>query len=80
MERLKETVARLIVKLICYNFMAVVDWTRTNLNYELPNKSYALRFDMSDFAAFDIFILKRKDAINDYSIDLQKKLKRSIAP
>ena len=67
------------IKLICYNFMAVVDWTRTNLKYELPNKSYALRFDMSDFAAFDIFILKRKNAINDYTIDLQKKAKKKYS-
>ncbi len=52
---------------ICYNFMPVVDWTRTNLTFELPNKSQALRFEMTDFAAYDLFVLKRDGAKNHYS-------------
>ncbi len=52
---------------ICYNFMPVVDWTRTNLTYELPNKAQALRFEMTDFAAYDLFVLKRDDAKGSYS-------------
>lgn len=52
---------------ICYNFMPVVDWTRTNLSYSLPNKSQALRFEMSDFAAYDILVLQRPDAKHSYS-------------
>ncbi|MFT6268663.1 MAG: mannonate dehydratase [Alphaproteobacteria bacterium] len=45
------------VHTICYNFMPVVDWTRTNLMYKLPNNSYALRFEMTDFAACDVYML-----------------------
>ncbi|MEL7185483.1 MAG: mannonate dehydratase [Pseudomonadota bacterium] len=52
---------------VCYNFMPVVDWTRTNLNYNLPNKAQALRFEMVDFAAYDLFVLKRDGAKNSYS-------------
>jgi len=52
---------------ICYNFMPVVDWTRTNLTYELPNMAQALRFEMTDFAAYDLFVLDRDGAKDDYS-------------
>jgi len=52
---------------VCYNFMPVVDWTRTNLMHKLPNESYALRFVMEDFVAYDIFVLQRDQAVNDYS-------------
>ena len=55
---------------ICYNFMPVVDWTRTNLNYELPNKSHALRFEMADFVAYDLFILQRAGAKDGYSDEI----------
>jgi len=51
---------------VCYNFMPVVDWTRTNLIYELPNKAQALRFEMTDFAAYDLFVLNRDGAKDDY--------------
>ncbi len=52
---------------ICYNFMPVVDWTRTDLTYELPNKAQALRFEMTDFAAYDLFVLERDGAKESYS-------------
>ena len=55
------------VKVICYNFMPVVDWTRTNLMYLLPNASHALRFEMTDFAAYDVYLLQREGAESDYS-------------
>ncbi len=55
---------------VCYNFMPVVDWTRTNLTYELPNKAQALRFEMTDFAAYDLFVLARAGAKNCYSDDV----------
>lgn len=61
------------VSVVCYNFMPVVDWTRTNLNYELPNASRALRFEMTDFAAYDVYMLERENAAQDYEPALLEK-------
>jgi mannonate dehydratase len=57
------------VQTVCYNFMPVVDWTRTDLQWRLPTTGYALRFDAVDFATYDLFILQRKNADAEYSQD-----------
>jgi mannonate dehydratase len=59
--------ARVGVKTFCYNFMAITDWTRTHLNWPLPNGGTALRFDAIDCAAYDVFILRRDSAEGDYA-------------
>ena len=59
--------ARAGVKTFCYNFMAITDWTRTDLNWPLPSGGTALRFDAIDYAAYDLFILRREGAEGDYA-------------
>ncbi len=63
---------------VCYNFMPVVDWTRTNLGYELPNRSDALRFDMADFVVYDVHILERPGAQACYSDELLQRAARRL--
>ena len=63
------------IKAICYNFMPVVDWTRTNLMYRLPNASHALRFEMTDFAAYDVYLLQREGAEKNYSPNVMARAK-----
>lgn len=62
------TLAKAGIKVICYNFMPVLDWTRTDLLYQLPTGGLALRFDAVDFAAYDIFVLQRPGVLDSYTV------------
>ncbi len=61
------------IPVITYNFMPVNDWTRTSLNYKMQDGSHALYFNWIDLAVFDIYVLKRANAWESYSSDIQQK-------
>jgi len=61
------------IRVVCYNFMAVTDWTRTNLRMPMPTGALALRFDAVDAAAFDLFVLKRPGASDQYAPEITER-------
>jgi len=66
------------IRIICYNVMPVVDWTRTDLDFPLATGATALRFDHDRFAAFDLFVLKRDSAAADYDADTQSRARKAF--
>ncbi|WP_093191071.1 mannonate dehydratase [Pseudovibrio sp. Tun.PSC04-5.I4] len=81
-EAYKQSIRNLVacgITKICYNFMPVLDWTRTDLRYELETGATCLRFDADVFAAFDLFIVKREGAEAEYTADEFKRAEAAFA-
>lgn len=74
-----EALAANDVRVVCYNFMPVVDWTRTDLDHVLPTGATALRFDQKRFAAFDLHILARDGAEAEYTADERERARETYA-
>jgi mannonate dehydratase len=68
-----EHLAKAGLEVICYNFMPVLDWTRTDLAWRTQTGATCMRFDLIDFAVFDLHVLERCGAKNDFDHDLQQK-------
>jgi mannonate dehydratase len=66
------------IRIVCYNFMPVLDWTRTNIDYRLPNGASALRFEAAALAAFDLFILEREGAYKEFTPQQQQRAKEYL--
>lgn len=78
----QETLVRLSetgIRTVCYNFMPVLDWTRTDLRWPTRHRARAMRFDLIDFVAFDIHLLERPGAVEDYEEALREKAAKRFA-
>ncbi len=67
------------IEVICYNFMPVLDWTRTDVRWTVANGASCMRFDINDFAAFDIHVLERQGAAADYTNLIAHEAERRFA-
>ena len=73
-----ENLAAVDIYTICYNFMPVLDWTRTNLDFRLANNASALRYEARALHAFDLYILQRPEAFDEFTPEQQKAAKEYL--